>query len=189
MVSKRTGILQCWKKRLHRWQPLIWALGGAMLLVIWSFIPLRLAIAFYQAPTPQAILVLGGGSDREFFAAQFAQQSPHLDVWVSSGTPPAYARSLFQQAGISADRVHLDRRATDTVTNFTTLVPDFKQRHLQHVYVITSDFHMPRALAIAMLVFGSQGIAVTPSPLLPGHPDANPGNGRYATVADRFCGC
>jgi uncharacterized SAM-binding protein YcdF (DUF218 family) len=53
----------------------------------------------------------------------------------------------------------------DTVTNFTSLVKEFKQRHIHHVYLITSDFHMPRSKAIANFVFGSRGIAFTPVPI------------------------
>ncbi len=58
--------------------------------------------------------------------------------------------------------MHIDRRAVDTVTNFTSLVADFKSRHFQHLYLITADYHMRRAKAIATFVFGSQGIAFTP---------------------------
>jgi hypothetical protein len=58
---------------------------AAFLLIIISIIPLRLAIASYIAPQPQAIFTLGGGSIRETFTAQFAQKHPNLDIWVSSG--------------------------------------------------------------------------------------------------------
>jgi uncharacterized SAM-binding protein YcdF (DUF218 family) len=121
---------------------------------------MRLALARQQAPEPEIILILGGGADREHFAAKFAQQRPHLKIWVSTGS--AQANEIFQAAGIDQSRVYLDCRATDTVTNFTTVVPDFKQRGIQHVYVLTSDFHLPRSSAIANIVFGSQGIAYTP---------------------------
>jgi len=60
----------------------------------------------------------------------------------------------------------LDGQAMDTVTNFTTLVGQFKQQRLQHLYLVTSDFHMRRARAIAAIVLGSRGIVVTPLPLL-----------------------
>jgi uncharacterized SAM-binding protein YcdF (DUF218 family) len=121
----------------------------------------RLAIAYYQAPIPEAILTLGGDFEREPFTAQFAQAYPDLNIWVSTGSPPEKARVTFRQAGIAEERVHLDRRAVDTVTNFTTLVPTFKTQDIQHVYLITSDFHMRRAKAIAFFVFGSRGIAFT----------------------------
>nr|WP_306299004.1 YdcF family protein [Nostoc sp. T09] len=126
-----------------------------------SIIPLRIAIASYQAPFPQAIFTLGGGPDREEFTAQFAQIHPTLDIWVSSGSPPDTASTIFHNADIPNSRLHLDYRAVDTVTNFTSLVSDFKQSHIQHVYLVTSDFHMPRAKFIAIFVLGSQGIIFT----------------------------
>lgn len=56
----------------------------------------------------------------------------------------------------------LDCLARDTVTNFTTLTGDFVTQKLQHIYLITSDYHMKRARAIASIILGSHGIAVTP---------------------------
>ena len=133
---------------------------GFFLLFIGS-IPIKIAIALYVQPTPQAILTLGGGLDREEFTAQFAQSYPSLPIWVSTGSPPDVARKIFQDAGLVHREIYLDRRATDTVTNFTTLVADFKKRNYQHIYVITSDFHLPRSKAIAFVVLGSQGITFT----------------------------
>jgi uncharacterized SAM-binding protein YcdF (DUF218 family) len=63
------------------------------------------AIAFDQAPLPQAILTLGGDPTREAFAAQFAQMHPSLEIWVSS--PPEKVFD-FQAAGISNTRVHIE---------------------------------------------------------------------------------
>ena len=133
-----------------------------LILVLLSIIPVRLAIAKSLAPSPQAILTLGGGSDRETFTAQFAQIHPSLEIWVSSGIPSNNAREIFRAAGIPDSRVHLDRRAVDTVTNFTSVVKDFKKLNFHHLYLITSDFHMARAEAIAFFVLGSRGIAFTP---------------------------
>ncbi|MBF2047947.1 MAG: YdcF family protein [Elainella sp. C42_A2020_010] len=107
-------------------------------------------------------LVLGGGTGREEAAAQLAQHYPSLMIWVSSGRSPQDIYAIFQSASVSTTRLHLDYRATDTVTNFTTLVPELKQHQIQHVFLVTSDFHMPRAQAIATVVLGSQGIAFTP---------------------------
>ena len=56
----------------------------------------------------------------------------------------------------------LDGRATDTEKNFTTLVGDFVTQKLHNIYLITSDYHLRRARAIASIVLGSRGIAVTP---------------------------
>lgn len=149
--------------RRQRWRyRFLGLISCALMLLLLSFIPVRLAIAYDQAPHPQAILTLGGGVEREIFTAQFAKANPSLEIWVSSGLPREKALAIFRSDGISDARVHLDYRALDTVTNFTTLVADFNSRNIQHLYLITSDFHMPRAKAIASIVLGSQGIAFTP---------------------------
>ncbi|BAU11420.1 hypothetical protein LEP3755_19140 [Leptolyngbya sp. NIES-3755] len=131
-------------------------ISAAVILGV-GYIPVRLTLARQQAPAPEIILVLGGSSDREVSAIQLAQKNPSLKIWVSTGTSEDY---LFKAAGIS--HFYLDRRATDTVTNFTTVVPDFQRLGIRHVYIVTSDYHMPRAKAIATVVFGSQGITFTP---------------------------
>jgi uncharacterized SAM-binding protein YcdF (DUF218 family) len=159
-----------------------WFVGiASSLLIFLSIIPIRLAIASYQSPDPQAILTLGGGREREEFTAQFAQKHPNLDIWISSGIPPEQARSIFEAAGIPDSRLNLDYRAVDTVTNFTTLVADFKQHQIQHVYLITSDSHMPRAKAIATLVLGSQGITFTPVSI----PSNDPKESTLRIIRDR----
>lgn len=155
--------MKIFRRQRHGFQLLLLVIFTFCLLL--SIIPVRLVIASYQAPEPQAIFTLGGGSERELFTAKFALSHPNLEIWVSSGLPPDEARAIFRAYGIPDSRVHLDRRAVDTVTNFTTLVADFKRLHFQHLFLITSAFHMPRAKAIATIVFGSQGITVTPVPI------------------------
>lgn len=132
----------------------------AFLLILLGTIPIKLAVASHQAPKPQAILMLGGGVDTEEFTAQFANH-PSLNIWVSSGSSCDKANKVFREAGISEERINLDYRAVDTVTNFTSLVEDFKKLNLKHLYIITSDFHLPRAKAIATFVLGSHGITFT----------------------------
>ncbi len=111
---------------------------------------------------PQALLVLGGDKQRELFAAKFAQNYPSLPIWVSSGTNPEFAEWVFAEAGIKSDRLHLDYRAVDTVTNFTTLVDELQAKGIESVYLITSDDHMRRAQIIGEIVLGSRGISFKP---------------------------
>ncbi|MFN6572147.1 YdcF family protein [Dendronalium sp. ChiSLP03b] len=139
----------------------IFTLAGFILILV-LIIPLRLAIAYTYAPQPQAFFTLGGEPAREKFTAEIAQWYPSLEIWVSSPPVPEKTRKTFQAVDIPNTQLHIDTRAIDTVTNFTSLVSDFKKLQLQHLYLITSDFHMPRAKAIATLVFGSRGIAFTP---------------------------
>ncbi len=138
-------------------------LGLAIAIVLYFVtIPMRLADVKHRVPEPQAIFVLGGGNDREKSAASIAQQQPQLGVWVSTGSDAKKIASIFQTMEVSLDRLHLDYRAVDTVTNFTTMVGVFQQQEIKHVYLLTSDFHMRRARAIAFFVFGSRGIVYTP---------------------------
>lgn len=125
-------------------------------------IPIRLIAAQWRSPHPQAILTLGGSAQREITAAELAHQHPELEVWVSTGENLENSIEIFKSAGIDFSRLHLDWQAVDTVTNFTTTVDQLQQKHIQHIYLITSDFHMRRARAIAFLVLGSRGIAYTP---------------------------
>ncbi len=145
------------KYKKHHFKCLVMS---GLIFVIVTFIPVRLAIANKIAPLPQAILALGGGIDREIFAARFAKMHPALDIWISSGTNLSATQWAFRN--ISPTRVHIDRRAVDTVTNFTSLIDDLKNRNLHHIYLITDNYHMRRAKAIAIFVLGSQGIAFTP---------------------------
>lgn len=150
------------KSRLAKVYRFICLLSLSLILVVLSVIPMRLAIAINQAPQPQAFFILGGDPAREKFTAELAQWYPSLEIWVSSPPDPQKTYETFQAVGIPKSRLHIDIRATDTVTNFTSVVTEFKQRQLQHLFLITSDFHMLRAKAIATFVLGSQGIAVTP---------------------------
>lgn len=161
-------------RHLSRYRTMWIAFTIALLVALSSYIPLRLTFAYLHHPVPDTILTLGGGIDREFYTAEFAQIYPDLDIWVSTGIPTNQAQDIFRSANISGDRLHLDRRAIDTVTNFTSLVNDFKNQGVHHVYLITSDFHMRRARAIAFMVFGSQGIAHTPIAIPSKQPEEAP---------------
>lgn len=150
-------------KRRSRYRWNYWQMALVTLLVVLvSYIPLQLMVTSIQVPQPQAIFTLGGRPAREEFTAEFARNRPALKVWISSGMAKSSAIPLFTAVGIDPERVKFDFQATDTVTNFTSLVDEFEQFHIRHVYLITSDFHMARARAIAAIVFGSRGILTTP---------------------------
>ncbi|MEG4842173.1 YdcF family protein [Microcoleus sp. B9-D4] len=146
----------------RRYQPLntsrsFWFLVGLLMAFWFGYQQLK-----SEFQRPQAVLVLGGATEREVFAAKFALDHPELPIWVSSGSNPEFAEWVFSEAGIESDRVHLDYRAVDTVTNFTTLVDELKARGIESVYLITSDDHMRRAQIIGEIVLGSRGISFKP---------------------------
>jgi uncharacterized SAM-binding protein YcdF (DUF218 family) len=156
------------KLKLKRFSIISFVIGA---IIIISVIPIRLAIARYQMPRPQAIFVLGGSFSRIKFTAQFFHSYPHLDIWVSDYDKNFGSNSrIFKRAGVPKQQIHYDFCATDTVTNFTCLVNKFKEKNLKHLYLVTSDYHMNRAMAIAITVLGSRGITVTPVSV----PSANP---------------
>lgn len=111
---------------------------------------------------PQVVLVLGGESERERYAAEFAVTHPNLPVWISSGAPREYSEWVFSEAGVDLHRLKLDYRAVDTLTNFTTVVDDLKAQGVTKVYLITSDYHMRRSRMIGEIVLGSRGIDFQP---------------------------
>lgn len=146
-----------------------WHLSGKNLLGLLLGLSAVCWISYKQyrnyTDQPQALLVLGGAVEREEFAAEFARKNPELEIWVSGGSNQEYAQWIFTKAGIAHNRVHLDYRAVDTVTNFTTLVDEFKARGINSVYLVTSDDHMRRAQVIGEIVFGSRGITYKPLPV------------------------
>lgn len=133
-------------------------LGIAIALTLW-FGYNQLRSVWEQ---PQAVLVLGGSTERERFAAKFARQHPDLPIWVSGGSTKEWAERVFDQAGIERDRVHLDYQAIDTVTNFTTVVDQLKDQDIHSIYLVTSDYHMRRARIIGEIILGSRGISFKP---------------------------
>lgn len=127
-------------------------------LIIWLGVR-EMRLHFEQ---PDAILVLGGSTEREKFTAELAHKYPNLPIWISSGAPREYTESVFAEAGVDLDRLHLDYQAVDTVTNFTTLADLFKDKGIKSVYLVTSDYHMRRARIIGEIVLGSRGIDLKP---------------------------
>lgn len=135
-------------------------------LLAMLILPAVLWLGWYQLQAlltqPQAVLVLGGATEREKFAAQFAREHPGLPIWISSGAPQEYSEWVFSEAGVELSRLKLDYRAVDTLTNFTTLADDLKQRGITSVYLITSAYHMRRSRLIGEIVLGSRGIHLQP---------------------------
>ena len=147
---------QGWRSSLVALAALVWASTAGPLK------PFREAITTVEPP--QRILVLGGDLDRERVGLRLAQQL-ELPLVVSGGSNPEYAQWLLRDAGMDQSRVVLDYRAKDTFTNFTSLVDDLKRDGVKHVYLVTSEDHLPRAMTVGRLVAGSRGIRLTGVPV------------------------
>ncbi|MFY9250685.1 MAG: YdcF family protein [Vulcanococcus sp.] len=130
---------------------------AALCAVAWS----SRGLFFPSLPPPQLVLVLGGDVERERVGAEVAKRDG-LPVMVSGGSNPEYAHWLFRGRGLDDTRVLLDYRATDTLSNFTSVVDDLKRSKIRHVVLVTSSDHMDRALMVGRVVAGSRGIGLTP---------------------------
>ncbi len=155
-------------KQRRRWQ--LWKLLIPLSPLLLPFCWLGYREIENTSIEPQVIFVLGGEVGREKFAAQFAQKHPHLPIWISGGAPQGYTKRVFTKAGVATKNLHLDYQATDTVSNFTTLVEQFESEGIHSVYLVTSDDHIQRARLIGEIVFGSRGIKVKPITFVSGRP-------------------
>ena len=113
---------------------------------------------------PQRILVLGGDADRERIGLRLARQLG-LPLVVSGGTNPEYAQWLMEHEGVGRNEVRLDYRAQDTLGNFTSLVDELQGEGIEHLLLVTSEDHLPRALVVGGIVAGSRGIRLTGVPV------------------------
>ena len=141
----------------HKKRSFLWFLPILVVVLFFAYKELQSVLA-----QPNDIFVLGGLEEREREAAELARKYPELDIWVSSGSPEGYVRKIFNNAGIHRDRLHLDYKAQDTVTNFTVLVDRLRSEGVESVYLITSENHMRRARSVGEMVFGSRGIVIKP---------------------------
>ncbi len=146
-------------RRRWRW---IAVAGGLGALCAGPLQPYRQALFTDQGP--ERILVLGGDVDRERVGLKLARQM-RLPLVVSGGSNPEYAHWLMEEEGLSEGQVVLDYRASDTLGNFTSLVDDLQRDRVQHVLLVTSEDHLPRALMVGSVVAGSRGIRLTGVPV------------------------
>ncbi len=138
-----------------------WLGLGLVVGLLW----LSRGIWWSTLPPAQLILVLGGDLAREQRAAALAARDG-LPVLVSGGSNPEYAHWLFEQRqGLPPSQVKLDYRASDTLSNFTSLVDDLSRAGIRHALLVTSSDHMERALLVGRIVAGSRGIQLTPVPV------------------------
>jgi uncharacterized SAM-binding protein YcdF (DUF218 family) len=72
---------------------------------------------------------------------------------------------MLQEERLNPERVTLDYRARDTLSNFTSVVDELRSEGIQHVLLVTSEDHLARSMAVGQVVAGSRGIQLTGVPV------------------------
>ena len=154
-----------------------------VLLVIFSlWMTVTITQLYHHARQPvDAILVLGGSIRREMYVAEYvaeqmAKPRPEngqaqnqatassglhqIPILVSKGSKPPCIRILFERVAASLENVWLEDCAQSTFDNYRYGLPILSSWKTQHVKVVTSPTHLPRAQWLAQIIFGSHGIWV-----------------------------
>ncbi|WP_206830887.1 YdcF family protein [Alicyclobacillus fructus] len=95
---------------------------------------LRTAIALYRQGYIQAIIVSGGQGENE------------------SVSEARSMKRFLVMNGIPADAVHEERMSTNTWENLHHSSAIMRARGYRTAIIITSDYHLPRALAVARMM-------------------------------------
>ena len=135
------------------------AIGFVLLGVVIGGYRIVLWYAASREPL-SAIVVPGGGIQRELAAAQLSRGLSNLPIVVSSGSLlPCLYHIFVVENELPWSRIVVDFRATDTFSNFTSLVPLLTSHHYRNVLVVTSERQLTRTRALAGIIFGTAGIA------------------------------
>jgi uncharacterized SAM-binding protein YcdF (DUF218 family) len=105
-------------------------------------------------------LVLGGGIEREIYAAQLAKQYPQMPILISQGSADPCIWIAFRLAQAPMDNVWLEKCARSTFDNYYFSIPWLQKRKVRRVRLITSTSHLPRARWMGQILLGAQGIWV-----------------------------
>lgn len=149
------------RKRLWRWG--LGLLLGLLLALV-AACGVRGLVALHHRDAPvDAVMMLGGSIKRELFVSQYARSHPDVPILISSGSLPPCIYLIFQRDRAPIDRVWLENCARSTFDNFYYDLPILERWGVRKVSLVTSESHLPRALWLAQIVFGSHGIWVEPN--------------------------
>ncbi|NET24596.1 YdcF family protein [Okeania sp. SIO1I7] len=105
-------------------------------------------------------LVLGGSIKREMYIAQVAKQYPQTPILISAGSKDPCLVGLFQRENAPVENVWLEHCAKSTFGNFYFTLPILKKWGVEHIKLVTSPTHLPRAKWLAQIILGANGIWV-----------------------------
>lgn len=156
------------------------ALVLLVMFSLWMTVTITQLYRHAQQPV-DAILVLGGSIRREMYVAEYVAEQiaqpgredgqtrnqttassglHQVPILVSKGSKPPCIRILFERVAASLENVWLEDCAQSTFDNYRYSVPILSSWTTQHVKVVTSSTHLPRAQWLAQIILGSHGIWV-----------------------------
>lgn len=126
------------------------------------------------------ILHLGGDWRRVQRTAIEARRRLSAPVLISGALPEFDRVADFLMAdGMPRERLIFDATAYDTVGNFTTTWPMVRRLGARRVYVVTSHWHMERAMAIAHAAYWGRGVTAVACPWHDGTARRDRGNTQW----------
>ncbi len=137
-------------------------LGLIVALTLLSAVQGLRALNHRNQPT-DGVLVLGGSIRREMYSADYARSHPQIPILISAGSAPPCVYIIFERNHAPMNQVWLEDCAHSTFYNFFYSLPILKRWQVHHVQLITSASHLPRAIWMARLLLGAQGIWVEPN--------------------------
>jgi uncharacterized SAM-binding protein YcdF (DUF218 family) len=120
----------------------------------------------HSRKSPQVLGDLNRWSDRLLFATALYKAGKAPMIVLSGGGPDgrptesALSRDILQVMGVPVASLLLEQNSRDTYGNALHTAPLLRQRGWERVLLVTSAFHMRRAVAL----FAAQGITVIPAP-------------------------
>lgn len=122
-----------------------------------------------NGPAPPRVAIdLRDASDRVLHAARLFKAGKVERIWVSGGHLPwspgqvreaDSIRDLLVEWGVAPDRIEVATGSRNTIENAQEIRALFEATPVASAYLVTSAFHMPRALAI----FRQAGLPVRPA--------------------------
>lgn len=116
----------------------------------------------------KTILHLGGNWNRIQQTTKLALQYPKARVIISGEGNLDKLYQYVKAKGVDVGRLINEPTAKDTLGNFTESFDILKDLQTRDVFVVTNDWHMKRAMAIAKVVYSFTGIKPIASPFVAG---------------------